>query len=148
MQGGPVSSARSGASLREKLENRGRRSSGPARLRLASGGNQNLAGWTAGTMIATAGTKRRDMSKQDARPIGESRNTRVSGTGWRPGRRRIARTKPTKSPRTAALHGVSPSRARCKLRSLFISANSRKQDCSSCQAATPSRVAASASLGT
>ena len=51
-------------------------------------------------------------------------------------------------PRTAALHGVSPSRARCKLRSLFISANSRKQDCSSCQAATPSRVAASASLGT
>ena len=51
-------------------------------------------------------------------------------------------------PRTAALHGVSPSRARCKLRSLFISANSRKQDCNSCQAATPSRVAAAASLGT
>jgi len=51
-------------------------------------------------------------------------------------------------PRTAAFHGVSPSRARCKLRSLFISANFRKQDCSSCQAATPSRVAASASLGT
>ena len=39
-------------------------------------------------------------------------------------------------------------RACRKLRSLFISANFRKQDCSSCQAATPSRVAASASLGT
>lgn len=55
---------------------------------------------------------------------------------------------PDEEPRTAALHGVSPSRARCKLRSLFISANSRKQDCSSCQAAIPSRVATSASLGT
>jgi hypothetical protein len=51
-------------------------------------------------------------------------------------------------PRGTALHGASSARACCKLRSLFISANSRKQDCSSCQAATPSRVAASASLGT
>jgi len=52
------------------------------------------------------------------------------------------------NPNPAALHRESRARACRKLRSLFISANFRKQDCSSCQAATPSRVAASASLGT
>ena len=47
-----------------------------------------------------------------------------------------------------ALHPASPSRARRKLRCLFNSASSRKHCCSFCQAATPSRVACSAALGT
>jgi hypothetical protein len=47
-----------------------------------------------------------------------------------------------------SFHRESASRARCKLRSLFNSASSRKHSCSFCQAATPSRVAGSAPLGT
>ena len=47
-----------------------------------------------------------------------------------------------------SLHGESTSRARRKFLSLFNSASSRKQACSFCQAATPSRVASSAPLGT
>ena len=53
---------------------------------------------------------------------------------------------PEKTP--PAFHRESASRACCKLRSLFNSANSRKHSCSFCQAATPSRVACSAPLGT
>lgn len=51
-------------------------------------------------------------------------------------------------PEPLALHCPRASRARRKLRSLFISASSRKHSCSSCQAATPSRVASSAPFGT
>jgi hypothetical protein len=47
-----------------------------------------------------------------------------------------------------SLHGDSASRARCRFRSLFNSASSRKHSCSFCQAATPSRVASSAPFGT
>src|SRR5215469_11240480 len=76
---------------------------GPARLGLAS--NENLASLAT---TATAGTKGRVTSKQDARPIGESRNTLVGRTGWRPGSRRIARTKPTKSHEPHSFMGCRP----------------------------------------
>jgi len=51
-------------------------------------------------------------------------------------------------PEPLPLHCPRASRARRKLCSLFISASSRKHSCSSCQAATPSRVASSAPFGT
>jgi len=51
-------------------------------------------------------------------------------------------------PEPFPLHCPRASRARRKLRSLFISASSRIHSSSSCQAATPSRVASSAPFGT
>ena len=55
---------------------------------------------------------------------------------------------PGQDPTQPSLHRESTSRARCKFRSLFNSASSRKQACSFCHAATPSRVASSAPCGT
>lgn len=119
---------------------------GPDRLRLASRCNQNLAGLTAGTITATAGTKGRDRSK--VRRLSDRRVEEPTRRPIRTEAQSEGKDECDEEPWGIALHEASPARACCKLRSLFISANSRKPDCSSCQAATPSRVAASASLGT
>ena len=57
-------------------------------------------------------------------------------------------SQPSEDPTPPSLHRESTSRARRKFRSLFSSASSRKRSCSSCQAATPCRVASSAACGT
>lgn len=57
-------------------------------------------------------------------------------------------SQPSEDPTPPVLHRESTSRARRKFRSLFSSASSRKHSCSSCQAATPCRVASAAACGT
>jgi hypothetical protein len=57
-------------------------------------------------------------------------------------------SQPSEDPTPPWLHRESTSRACRKFRSLFSSASSRKRSCSSCQAATPCRVASAAACGT